>query len=342
MAQILENLYDDADEQSRVLEGWQQRYEQLGRGPFRGHAWQWVTAHGALLRETTNVHLREQIVPPPQHLVLAVPLAVMPGSRFAGRPLQRESLLVLGDADEHSLLTAGELELIGLCVHRDMLNQLNDHKLEWLAHAQRQHNLDLSPDVAAAIRHSLLALSAQASVLTDSSPEEEAEMLELALCQSVTLAMRDEQCASDMPRGSQARLQVVQRTIAFMRAHMQQDIDVQQLCNAVGVSRRGLQYVFEEFLQTTPMAYWRALRLNEARRIIKAQSGCSITDLAYEWGFASASHFTQHYKNLFGELPSQTLKAAAVRQGVAPANRDATLHTTPPLAATPNRPAACR
>lgn len=310
MAEVREQLSNDADEQSRMLEGWTQRYEQLGLGRFQGRTWQWVASQGAILHESTNLHLREQIIPPADHLVLAVPLAVMPGSHFAGRPLLRESLMVLGQADEHSLLAAGELDLIGLSVHRDMLCQLNDHKLEWLQHAAVQRNLDLSPDVAAAIRHLLIALSSQVSAESAYTLDEENELLGLTLAQTVSLAMRDEHTSQSIARTHQARLKVVDRAIAFMRQHLHEDIGVQTLCAEVGVSRRSLQYVFEEFLQTTPMAYWRALRLNEARRVLKRAAGCSITDLAYEWGFASASHFTQHYKNLFGELPSQTLKSS--------------------------------
>lgn len=313
MATILEHQSTDVDEQSRVLDGWRQHYEQLGRGRFQGRAWQWVTAQGALLRESTNRHLREQIVPPPDHLVLAVPLAVLPGSRFAGRPLQRESLMLLGDQDEHCLLSAGELDLIGLCVHRDLLAQLADHRLAWLQRAERQRNLALSPDVAAAIRHSLLALSAQAQATQVVHPEEEAEMLGLTLAQTVALAMRDGECASALPRGSEARQKVLQRALDFMKAHLRDEVDVDRLCAAACVSRRSLQYVFEEFLQTTPMACWRALRLNAARRALKRSPGQPITDLAYEWGFASASHFTQHYKTLFDELPSHTVKASMAK-----------------------------
>lgn len=310
MARILEHLSHDADEQSRVLDGWRQRYEQLGRGRFQGRAWQWVAEQGALLRESTNRHLREQMVPPPEHLVLAVPLAVLPGSRFAGRPLQRESLMVLGDQDEHSLLSAGELDLIGLCVHRGMLAQLTDSKLEWLVQAERERNLDLSPDVAAAIRHLLLVLYAQAGQKPAAEPQEEQDMLGLTLAQTVGLAMRDGQSAAAMPRGGAARLKVLERAMAFMRQHLHEDIDADQLCAAACVSRRSLQYVFEECLQTTPMAYWRALRLNEARRVLRRMPQRPITELAYEWGFASASHFSQHYKGLFGESPSQTVKAS--------------------------------
>ena len=192
MAEVREQLSNDADEQSRMLEGWTQRYEQLGLGRFQGRTWQWVASQGAILHESTNLHLREQIIPPADHLVLAVPLAVMPGSHFAGRPLLRESLMVLGQADEHSLLAAGELDLIGLSVHRDMLCQLNDHKLEWLQHAAVQRNLDLSPDVAAAIRHLLIALSSQVSAESAYTLDEENELLGLTLAQTVSLAMRDE------------------------------------------------------------------------------------------------------------------------------------------------------
>ena len=84
---------------------------------------------------------------------------------------------------------------------------------------------------------------------------------------------------------------------------------------AACASRRTLQYCFEEFLHTTPQAYLRALRLNEARRTLKSRADQPITELASELGFASASHFTRHYKLMFDELPSETLKAYGLYGG---------------------------
>ena len=52
----------------------------------------------------------------------------------------------------------------------------------------------------------------------------------------------------------------------------------------------------------------RALRLNEARRSLKLHADQPITSLASRLGFSSASHFTRHYKLMFDELPSETLK----------------------------------
>jgi AraC family ethanolamine operon transcriptional activator len=94
-----------------------------------------------------------------------------------------------------------------------------------------------------------------------------------------------------------------------MRAHLHDDIGIAEICDAACASRRSLQYCFEEFMHTTPQAYLRALRLNEARRALKLADGQPITALASELGFASASHFTRHYKLMFDELPSETLKA---------------------------------
>jgi len=312
MAQILEQICRDVDDQAQALNGWRQHYEQLSAGRFEGHAWQLVMERGTLLREHTNRHLREQITPPPGHLVLAVPLAVMPGSSFGGRPLQRESLLVFAADQEHDLVACGELDLIGLSVHRDLLTDLAPLKREWLERAQRERNLSLSPDAASAIAQLLLGVNAQtqAQGALDrlSQPRQATELLGATLTQTVLLAMACEHRNQGLARRADTRLKVVKRAIDFMQANLHEDIGVPEVCAAAYASRRSLQYCFEEFMQTTPQAFFRALRLNEARRALKLHSDRPITVIATDLGFANASHFTLHYKRMFDELPSQTLK----------------------------------
>ncbi len=114
--------------------------------------------------------------------------------------------------------------------------------------------------------------------------------------------------ASSIPRRADSRLRVVKRAIEFMRANLVNDIGIPEICAAAYASRRTLQYCFEEFMHTTPQAYLRALRLNEARRALKLRADQPITEVANTLGFSSASHFTRHYKLMFDELPSDTLK----------------------------------
>jgi len=314
MATIAHHELQDVDDQAQALNGFRQYYEQLGRGRFHGQVWQLMTDGGGfLLRESSNRCLRQQFAPPADHVTLAVPLAVQPGSQFAGRPLERESLMVLNPREEYELLSAGEMDMIGLSVHQHVVEQLAPAKQEWLRHAQAERNLPLAPDAAAAIRAMLLAVAGEAeddlSALADAAAE--VELLTSTLTQTVVLAMAGDsaQQASSIPRRADSRRRVVARAVDFMRAHLHQDIGVPEVCAAAFASRRTLQYCFEEFLHTTPQAYLRALRLNEARRTLKARTDQPITALATDLGFASASHFTRHYKLMFDELPSETLKA---------------------------------
>ena len=55
--------------------------------------------------------------------------------------------------------------------------------------------------------------------------------------------------------------------------------------------------------------YLRTLKLNKVRKILK-HSGIQnthTTDIANNYGFWHMGQFAKDYKNLFGELPSETL-----------------------------------
>jgi AraC-like DNA-binding protein len=79
---------------------------------------------------------------------------------------------------------------------------------------------------------------------------------------------------------------------------------------AAHVTPRGLQLAFRRHLDTTPMAYLRRVRLDHAREDLRAAiagDGHTVTTIAARWGF-TPSHFTQHYRAAYGELPSHTLR----------------------------------
>lgn len=314
MATLLIRESRDVDDQARSLDGFRQTCEQLGRGRFHGRVWQWMTDDGFMLREAANRGLRQHFSPPPDHVALAVPLSVQPDAVFAGRPLARESLMVLSPHEEYDLVSAGELDVVGLSVHRRLVDALAPAKAEWLRRAQAERHLALSPDAAAAIRLTLMTLAAQAeqqAALPAAGAADDADRLGALLTQTVLLAMAgcDVDAAGSMPRRAETRARMVRRAIDFMQAHLHDDIGVPEVCVAACASRRTLQYGFEEMLHTTPQAHLRALRLNEARRLLKTRPGRPITELANALGFAGASHFPQHCKRMFDELPSQTLRA---------------------------------
>jgi AraC family ethanolamine operon transcriptional activator len=78
------------------------------------------------------------------------------------------------------------------------------------------------------------------------------------------------------------------------------------LVSALDVSRRTLQYAFQEALGINPASYLRVERLNRVRRALgNAQS---VTEAATRFGFWHFGHFATEYRTLFGELPSETFR----------------------------------
>jgi AraC family ethanolamine operon transcriptional activator len=78
----------------------------------------------------------------------------------------------------------------------------------------------------------------------------------------------------------------------------------------VGVSRRTLEYAFQERFGLSPKAYMLARRLGEVRAELRQDDGeLSITRIANQWGFDHLSRFAAFYRRQFGELPSETISA---------------------------------
>lgn len=313
MATLVKHESRDIDDQARSLAGWEQSYEQLGCGRFRGSVWQLVMRGGVLLRENSNRQHRQQFVPPHGHVVFAMALEVEPGSAFNGRPIARNSLAVFDSRSQHDAIYVGGIELIALSVDLAVLEtKLAPEKLEWLERKSLEQRIELPTQRAAAIRHTLLAACDDGVRRLEglNDLQQENELLSSTLSHAVILAMAAEKGAmpSVIPRRAATRLKVIKRAVEFMRASLHDDIGVPEICAAAYASRRTLHYGFEEFMHTTPQAYLRALRLNEARRSLKLHAGLPITELASTLGFATASHFTRHYKLMFDELPSATLK----------------------------------
>ena len=93
-----------------------------------------------------------------------------------------------------------------------------------------------------------------------------------------------------------------------MRAYLGEPLSLLNLCRELGVSDRTLHYAFQEVRGLSPMAYFRAIRLNAVRQELKtAPDTATVHEIAQRWGFWHTGEFAAAYQRLFGELPSQTL-----------------------------------
>ena len=105
-------------------------------------------------------------------------------------------------------------------------------------------------------------------------------------------------------------------TIFFMRNEMfhilieenySENITINDIGKAVGLSPSYLCACFRNATKTSINRYLNNIRCNEAKRLL-TEENISVTEAATQCGFNNMSYFSRMYRNIIGELPSQTLK----------------------------------
>lgn len=104
------------------------------------------------------------------------------------------------------------------------------------------------------------------------------------------------------------------RAKQFIHDNARENIALEDIERAAGVSRYKLFEGFGQHFGHAPMAYLKKYRLEAVRReILSDCSERNVSSIAMNWGFTHLGRFSNDYKQLFGETPSQTLKRAARR-----------------------------
>lgn len=111
------------------------------------------------------------------------------------------------------------------------------------------------------------------------------------------------------------RLRRLRKAREFLAAHSHEPVGLDDLCTALGLSRRGVENLFQDLLGISPITYLRHQHLHGARSaLLKAAPGPgAVKSAALEWGFLHQGRFARDYYVLFGEKPSETLRRSEMR-----------------------------
>lgn len=313
---LVERRTRDAEEQAACLRGWDQVYEQLAPGSFEGRFAEARLRGIQLFRETTNRPLYQAGRVRDGQRVLGIPLQLRGRGHCRGRPIGPDSVVAVRGGGELDLRTPEDFDIVAVALPQASLQRHAD-EIEHCA-LRRDAAADgvLAPGRAQVDALRTLALSAldglsrTPAVLRFDAAQ---RALESALLGAgVRLLAAPAGGGGELP-ATGLRHALVRQAQALMRAQVDQPLTVEDLCRALRVSRRTLQYSFQAVLQINPASYLRAMRLNGARRALRGadpQRAC-VQDIATRWGFWHLSRFAADYRRMFGELPSQTLRAGA-------------------------------
>ena len=99
--------------------------------------------------------------------------------------------------------------------------------------------------------------------------------------------------------------QFVNQATAYVETHLaDDDLSVETLSEALGMSRVHLYKRLLSLTGTTPSEFIRPIRLRRGEQLLR-QSQLSVSEIAYKVGFNHPRYFTKYFKEMYGMMPSQ-------------------------------------
>lgn len=105
------------------------------------------------------------------------------------------------------------------------------------------------------------------------------------------------------------RLRRLRKARDFLTDHLHEPISLHILCSEMGMSKRGVELLFQDSMGIGPNTYLRHQRLHSVRRALHAApfAPSVVKQVAMAWGFWHMGHFAREYRGLFRENPSVTV-----------------------------------
>src|SRR5690606_34488747 len=94
------------------------------------------------------------------------------------------------------------------------------------------------------------------------------------------------------------------QAVILMESNIEEPLTTDEIARHVCVSRRQLERIFKQYLNSVPSQYYLELRLNRARQMLQ-QTSKSIIQIGLSCGFSSGPHFSSAYRNCFGVTPRE-------------------------------------
>lgn len=92
--------------------------------------------------------------------------------------------------------------------------------------------------------------------------------------------------------------------LELMRSNIEEPIEIEEIAQYVGMSRRHLERLFCRYVKATPPRYYLELRLTRARQLLQSTNK-TLTDISVACGFLTLPHFHRCFRQLFNMAPRE-------------------------------------
>ena len=98
------------------------------------------------------------------------------------------------------------------------------------------------------------------------------------------------------------------QVVHYMQEHVQEQIDMNTLCDVFYMSRSTLQHLFHKDFGCGPMEYFSRMKIRRAREMMREEN-CNITEIAARLSYGSVQYFSRQFKKEMGMSPMEYLSS---------------------------------
>jgi len=301
--------YDSLEEFSLAMNslGWQANFSQLVRGAGHSGMNVFASGNGAVLRADSSSRHHQRAIPAPNMRTFGLLARPQAAGRIANRTLDSESLIYVDPYHGYDAVLESDFSGYTMSFNEERLARIVElYELPALDFTASTPGSERSPGP----REVAILRSTLAEIFTLAASGEQAAAVSLLDTELPARLLSSwlGTTASSSAR-SDNRALVVARALEYLNAFPQEAISVEQLCRVCACSMSTLERAFKDRFGVAPKRYLVMSRLSGARRaLLEGAEGRSIGQIANEWGFWHMSQFARDYRQLFGELPSETIE----------------------------------
>lgn len=313
----------DVFEQAASLRCWSQDYLQLSPGNFFGEIQEISFSPLQIFREYVSQSVDMKAMPRPNCYTIGLPLALDGSGTWQGRPIWQDSIFSLCPNEGLYFRMPKAASVIVATIDADVFDNFayTLTGMEASSLISKSKSILVEPKIAEFSRAFLLNVlssflgNSQSDLHSASVSCAVQEIMDVLLSSLIADPLKDKCRTSHSVQRA-----IVERAREFVLNDYGQVPTVAELCCHLRMSRRGLHHAFINVLGINTVTFLRLVRLHEVRKELhKASPDEKVNRIAAKWGYWHMGMFSRQYKELFGELPSVSLKKGCRSSAVQPA-----------------------
>lgn len=107
------------------------------------------------------------------------------------------------------------------------------------------------------------------------------------------------------------RQDLVNNILQFMQEHIREKISIEQISNAVGISKTGISTIFKEHTNESLITYFSKMKIDVSKSMIR-EGKYNISQISFYLGYDSIHIFSRTFKRITGMTPTEYGKSVKV------------------------------